>query len=155
MLTDPLATAHDAPDPGLPPVTYHVMAQGDVGAMMPLPCPVTRSGAFDAARSAIAAGRRVRVEMIQRNPQTGAALAISDATGVMLTDSDRRAEAVALADDLRQIQLIDRLHFVERLCNMAAARHAGLQAGEVIDRWHGRRGIAAKLRRLLRIGGAA
>ncbi|HBM58367.1 MAG TPA: hypothetical protein DD444_04165 [Citreicella sp.] len=174
MLTDPIATAHEAPDAGLPPFTWHVLSQGDVGAMMPLPCPVSRQGAFDAARTAIAAGRRVRVEMVQRNTETGGALAISDVTGLVLAlpgllDSDdavtladhpaprcgpdRRAEAEALAEDLRQIDRIEKLHKLRSRC--CDSDLSGLQGGAVLRRWLGLDSILTRILRALRIGGAA
>ena len=163
MLTDPLAGAHGATDPALPPVTWHVLSQGQIGATMPLPCPMTEAAAFDAAAAAIAAGRRVRVEKIRRNPQTGGALSICDVTGLLLTgqdlqergeavvltdpvtahEPDRTAEAQALAEDLRAMVRPAR----------GSGNLTGLQSGDVLQRWHGRRSLMARLCRLLGLGG--
>ena len=163
MLTDPLAGAHGATDPALPPVTWHVLSQGQIGATMPLPCPMTEAAAFDAAAAAIAAGRRVRVEKIRRNPQTGGALSICDVTGLLLTgqdlqergeavvltdpvtahEPDRTAEAQALAEDLRAMVRPMR----------GSGNLTGLQSGDVLQRWHGRRSLMARLCRLLGLGG--
>jgi len=163
MLTDPLAGAHGATDPALPPVTWHVLSQGQIGATMPLPCPMTEAAAFDAAAAAIAAGRRVRVEKIRRNPQTGGALSICDVTGLLLTgqdlrergeamvladpvtarEPDRTAEAQALAEDLRAMVRPAR----------GSGNLTGLQSGDVLQRWHGRHSLMARLCRLLGLGG--
>ncbi|MEB3419943.1 hypothetical protein ACFSDD_11225 [Salipiger marinus] len=49
---------------------------------------------------------------------------------------DHHATGRAMADD------VEHLNHAERVCNIAAGRHAGLHQGAVLDRWHGRRTAA-------------
>jgi hypothetical protein len=174
MLIDPLTDVHGDTYPVLPPATWHVLSQGQIGATMPLPCPMTEAAAFDAAAAAIAAGRRVRVEKIQRNPQTGGALSICDVTTILLMERDlmdnddattladhpaprhepdRRAEAAALAEVLREVARIEHLEKLRR--RRCDTDLSSLQGGAVLRRWLGLDSILTRVLRAMRIGGAA
>jgi hypothetical protein len=71
----------------LPEFTYHVIARWPDGDLLTVEHEPTREKAFDAAADAITEDNcRVRIEMIERNPETGGCLGGSDGTALMLTE---------------------------------------------------------------------
>ncbi|MCD1619165.1 hypothetical protein ACFSDD_11190 [Salipiger marinus] len=69
----------------LPPFTYHVTVRWPDGDVLAAEHSLDRERAFDHAADAILQdGCDVRVEMVQRNPETGGAIGISDVTALML-----------------------------------------------------------------------
>jgi hypothetical protein len=81
----------------LPEFTYHVIARWPDGDILTIEHEPTKDAAFDAAADAITQNHcEVRVEMIERNPETGGSLGVSDVTAMML--SERGIDLSALDD---------------------------------------------------------
>jgi hypothetical protein len=71
----------------LPEFTYHVITRRPDGALLTVEHETTRDAAFDAAAELITKNEcSVRVEMIERNPETGGSLGVSDVTALMLAE---------------------------------------------------------------------
>ena len=71
----------------LPEFTYHVITRWPDGALLTFEHEPTRDGAFDAAADLITQDNcSVRVEMIERNPETGGCLGVSDVTALFLAE---------------------------------------------------------------------
>ena len=71
----------------LPEFTYHVITRWPDGDLLTAEHEPTRDAAFDAAADLITNNDcKVRVEMIERNAETGGSLGVSDVTALMLTE---------------------------------------------------------------------
>lgn len=71
----------------LPEFTYHVIARWPDGDLLTVEHDPSRDGAFDAAAELITKNECcVRIEMIERNPETGGCLGVSDVTALMLVE---------------------------------------------------------------------
>ena len=68
-------------------------------------------------------------------------------------EPDRRAEAAALAEDLREVARIEHLEKLRR--RRCDTDLSSLQGGAVLRRWLGLDSILTRVLRAMRIGGAA
>lgn len=82
----------------LPEFTYHVIAAWPDGEILTAEHPATRFGAFEAAAELIQKNKcEVRIEVIERNPETGGCLGVSDVTALFMAEYDMPASPLEVA----------------------------------------------------------